>query len=76
MPLPPVSVEFERMNVIFDELQELPLGLHVPQVGSVLSEAAKTKEWAAIPNTPIPERSASDKTLRFPEGAELAAMLL
>lgn len=74
--LPPVSVELERVNVTFDELQEFPLGLHDPHVGSMLSCAAKTKEWATMPITPIPERNASDMPLRFPTVAEPAAMLL
>lgn len=76
MPLPPLSVELESVNVTLEELQELPLGLHVPQVGSVLSGAAKTSEWAKTPNTPIPERNASETPLRFPAVAEPVAMLL
>ena len=44
IPLPPVSVELESVNVTFEVLHEVPLGLHVPQVGSTESVAAPQPE--------------------------------
>lgn len=76
MPLPPESVEFDSVKVTFVELQALPLGLQVPQVGSVVSAAAKTKECAARANAPIPERSATVMGFRFLAGAEFEVMML